>query len=205
MFPGLAARYDWPADTTCPTRAHKALRNTNDKPRDHAAKPAAFLDRDGTLNVDTGYVHRIEDFTWIEGAQEAVRLLNAAGYLVFVVTNQSGIARGLYDCEAVDKLHRWMLEDLKRSGSRVDAIRYCPHHPQGVVARFSRHCDCRKPQPRMLLDLAREWRVDLAGSFILGDSQRDLEAGHRAGIAGHRVNDGDTLAVVKRLLEEHCR
>ncbi len=155
--------------------------------------------------MDTGYVHRVEDFTWIEGAQEAVRLLNAAGYLVFVVTNQSGVARGLYDCDAVDKLHRWMLEDLKGTGAHLDAIRYCPHHPQGVVARFARRCDCRKPQPRMLLDLAGEWQVDLGGSFILGDSQRDLEAGRRAGIEGHRVKDGDTLAIVRRLLEEKRR
>jgi D-glycero-D-manno-heptose 1,7-bisphosphate phosphatase len=155
--------------------------------------------------VDTGYVHRVEDFTWVEGAQEAVRLLNTAGYLVFVVTNQSGVARGLYDCDAVDTLHRWMLEDLKASGAHLDAVRYCPHHPQGAVARFARRCDCRKPQPGMLLDLAGEWQVDLEASFILGDSQRDLEAGRRAGIDGHRVRDGDTLAVVRRLLDAKRR
>lgn len=136
------------------------------------------------------------------GAREAIGLLNAAGYLVFIVTNQSGVARGLYDCGAVERLHRWMQRDLAAHGAHVDAIRYCPHHPQGKVPAFAGPCACRKPEPGMLLDLVETWQVDVASSFILGDSPRDLEAGRRAGIPGHLVRDGNLLAVVTGLLAQ---
>ena len=165
-----------------------------------APRPAAFLDRDGTLNVDTGYVHRPQDFRWVAGAPEAVRLLNEAGYLVFVVTNQSGVARGLYDEAAVKSLHRWMCDDLARQGAHVDEVRFCPHHPQGTIDALAVHCDCRKPAPGMLHELIERWQPDTARSFILGDSPRDIEAGHRAGIQGRLVPEGDILPAVTAIL-----
>lgn len=179
-------------------RTHNALDTSSAKSQ--KARPAAFLDRDGTLNVDDGYVHRIDDFRWIEGAREAIRLLNNRGFLVFVVTNQSGVARGLYDTAAVERLHAWMQQDLARDGAMIDAFRYCPHHPHGSVPGFTRRCDCRKPEAGMLLDLISSWQPDLSSSFMLGDSERDLEAARRAGIAGHLVRAGNTLSVVTRLL-----
>ena len=112
--------------------------------------PPAFLDRDGTLNHDSGYTHKVEEFRWVKGAKDAIKYLNDAGYLVFIVTNQAGIARGYYDADAVEALHDWMQLELAQVGAHIDDIRYCPHHPQGKISALSRECDCRKPNPGML-------------------------------------------------------
>jgi len=139
-------------------------------------KPAAFLDRDGVLNVDHGYVHAIDRLDWIDGAPQAVRLLNEAGYYVFVVTNQSGIARGIYDEASVAAFHAHMQEVLIAQGAHVDAFYYCPHHPEGTVAPFAIDCLCRKPGAGMLEQAAREWPIDRSGSFLIGDRDGDMEA-----------------------------
>jgi D-glycero-D-manno-heptose 1,7-bisphosphate phosphatase len=139
-------------------------------------RPAAFLDRDGVLNVDHGYVFLPDDLEWIEGAPEAVRLLNEAGYWVLVVTNQSGVARGFYDEEAVRRLHAHMQAELKRYGAHIDAFYYCPHHPEGTAKEYALRCGCRKPGTGMLECAAREWPLDLTRSFLIGDRQDDLAA-----------------------------
>jgi D-glycero-D-manno-heptose 1,7-bisphosphate phosphatase len=139
-------------------------------------RPAAFLDRDGVLNVDRGYVYRPDDLEWIEGAPEAVRLLNEAGYRVIVVTNQSGVARGLYDEAAVRRLHAHMQAELKRHGAHIDAFYYCPHHPEGTVTEYAVRCGCRKPSAGLLECAAREWPLDLTRSFLIGDRPDDLAA-----------------------------
>ena len=102
-------------------------------------RPAVFFDRDGVLNRDLGYLHRPEEFEWLEGAKKAIRLCNDSGYLVFVVTNQAGVARGFYGEEDVHRLHAWMNEELAREGAHVDAFEFCPHHPEGGASR-SRAC-----------------------------------------------------------------
>jgi len=167
-----------------------------------AQRPAAFLDRDGVLNVDIAYLHRAEDFFWIEGAMEAVRTLNTAGYLVIVTTNQSGVARGFYDEAAVDALHAWMNEELSRHGAHIDAFYYCPHHPQATVARYARDCSNRKPAPGMLLRAMRELPVRKEGSFAIGDKDSDLEAARRAGIPAYLFKRGNLLTFVEQVLEE---
>lgn len=172
------------------------------KPGKTPGRPAAFLDRDGTLNVDTGYTHRVKDFQWITGAKAAIKRLNDAGYLVFLVSNQSGIARGLYDCAAVDRLHQWMQDELATAGAHIDDIRYCPHHPEGTVPELAITCDCRKPEPGMLNDLIRQWQPDLEKSFMLGDAERDAQAGHAAGITGKKISPGSILQEVALLIEE---
>jgi D-glycero-D-manno-heptose 1,7-bisphosphate phosphatase len=145
-------------------------------------RPAAFLDRDGVLIFDTGYVHAPSACRWIAGAHEAVRELNDRGYLVFVVTNQSGVARGLYDEAAVRNLHAWMNEELARSGAHVDAFYYCPHHPEAGIDAYRRVCSCRKPKPGMIHQALAEWSVELSSSFLVGDRQSDIDAGHAGGL-----------------------
>jgi D-glycero-D-manno-heptose 1,7-bisphosphate phosphatase len=161
-----------------------------------------FLDRDGTLNHDTGYVYRIADFRWLPGAVNAVRALNAHGYYVFIVTNQSGVARGLYDEAAVHGLHGWMNGELHAAGARIDDFRYCPHHPEASVAAYRSACTCRKPAPGMLLDLMKAWPVIRAGSIMIGDRESDAEAGTAAGIASAIVHPGGLESFVAHLLRQ---
>lgn len=164
-------------------------------------RPAVFLDRDGTLNHDTGYVHRVADFRWLPGAKNAVRALNGGGYYVFVVTNQSGVARGLYDEAAIRDLHDWMNVELRAAGGRIDDFRYCPHHPEGGVADYRSACACRKPAPGMLLDLMQAWPVIREGSIMIGDRDSDAEAGKAAGIASAIVKPGGLEGFVERMLK----
>lgn len=145
-------------------------------------KPAAFLDRDGVLNADAGYVYRSEDFIWVEGAREAVKLLNQRGYFVFVITNQSGVAKGHYQEIDVQRLHNWIKEDLDRINAHVDAFYYCPHHPEALIENYRQICDCRKPAPGMIQKAMREWPVDRAQSFLIGNKEEDIAAAEQAGI-----------------------
>ncbi len=163
-------------------------------------RPAVFLDRDGTLNRDTGYVHRAEDVHWLPGAVRAVRRLNDSGYYVFVVTNQSGVARGMFDETAVADLHRWMNDELRSAGAHVDDIRYCPHHPEATVATYRSVCSCRKPAAGMVLDLMQHWPIVASSSIMIGDKEIDAQAGRAAGIASAIVMPGELESSVDRLL-----
>jgi D,D-heptose 1,7-bisphosphate phosphatase len=145
-------------------------------------RPAAFLDRDGVLNVDKGYTHRSEDLVWIDGAPEAIRWLNDNGYYVFVVTNQAGVARGYYTCADVEKFHHYMNLRLSEFGAHIDAFEYCPYHEGGIVKEFTGSSNRRKPNPGMILDLLNAWPVDSENSFLIGDKESDLQAGNGAGI-----------------------
>jgi D-glycero-D-manno-heptose 1,7-bisphosphate phosphatase len=164
-------------------------------------RPAAFLDRDGVLNVDLGYVHRVENLKWVPGAQAAVRRLNEAGYLVIVATNQSGIGRGYYDEAAMQAVHDQLAADLAVAGARIDAFYFCPSHEDAVEDRY-RHADHpdRKPNPGMLLKAMRDFSVDGARSFMIGDKPSDMEAARRAGLTGHLFEGGDLDVFVKRVL-----
>ncbi len=142
---------------------------------------AVFLDRDGTINVEKGYVHKIEDFEFIPGAQLAIKMFKNAGFLVIVVSNQSGVARGYYSIDAVRRLHEHMDRELARHGTAVDAYYICPHHPQGIVEEYTKTCDCRKPAPGMIIKAGQEFSLDLSTSFLVGDKESDIEAALNAG------------------------
>ncbi len=152
-------------------------------------KRAVFLDRDGTINVEKEYLYRIADFEFIPGALEAIKVLNQAGIVVVVVTNQSGVARGYYTEEDVENLHRHIACELERSGARVDAWLFCPHHPSGRGS-YARPCDCRKPLPGMLTEASLRYDIDLHNSTMIGDKRADVEAGEAAGCRTILVRTG---------------
>ncbi len=161
---------------------------------------ALFLDRDGVINRDDGYVGSRERFRWTDGAREAIRAATEAGWHVFVVTNQSGVARGHYTEADVLALHAWMAEQVRRAGGTIDDIRYCPFHPEAPLAAYRRASDWRKPGPGMLLDLLRAWQVDPGDCVLVGDQPSDLAAAAAAGVPAVAFAGGDLLAVVARHL-----
>lgn len=163
-------------------------------------KPALFLDRDGVLNEDRGYVSRWADFRWITGARETVSAFNRAGWLVIVVTNQSGVGRGYYTEADVHLLHEAMQADLAALGARIDAFYHAPQHPEAVEDAY-RHPDppLRKPNPGMILKALADWPIDRDASLLIGDKPSDLEAAKRAGIRGMLFKGGDLRAFLEAL------
>ncbi|WP_296657674.1 D-glycero-beta-D-manno-heptose 1,7-bisphosphate 7-phosphatase [Paraburkholderia sp.] len=148
-----------------------------------ALKRALFLDRDGVINVDIGYLHRAEDCVFVPGIFELVREARKAGYDVFVVTNQAGIARGYYSEETFAVFTKWMLEQFAAQGAPITQVYYCPHHPTAGIGEYGVVCECRKPAPGMFLRAAREHGVNLFESLMVGDSLTDMEAARAAGVA----------------------
>ncbi|MEQ8557351.1 MAG: HAD family hydrolase [Henriciella sp.] len=153
--------------------------------------PALFLDRDGVLNVDRGYVSRVEDFEWIEGAIDCVKNFKARGWYVFVVTNQSGIARGLYTEEDMQTLHAHMTEELAAHGTAIDRFYHAPWHEEGEVARYRKASIDRKPGPGMLLQAMAEFPVNREQSFLIGDKPTDMEAARAAGVGSFLFTGGN--------------
>ncbi len=163
-------------------------------------RPAVFFDRDGVLNHDFGYTFETHKLEWIEGAREAVKAVNDAGYFAFVITNQSGVARGYYEEHHVVSLHRWMADQMALIGAHIDAFEYCPDHPDGTVARYCRISDRRKPAPGMITDLVMRFPVDMTRSMVIGDKESDMEAAEAAGLAGHLFKGGNLETFVKQRL-----
>lgn len=164
-------------------------------------RPAAFLDRDGVLNVDRGYVHRPEDFAWIEGAKQAVKLLNDRGYYVFVVTNQAGIARGYFDVGQLQQMQQWISEELRAEGAYLDDWRYCPYHRDGVVQRFRGDHPWRKPSGGMIADLFAHWPIAAPGSFLVGDKPSDIAAAETNRVPGFLFPGGDLKQFVSEIID----
>lgn len=166
------------------------------------ARRAVFLDRDGTLNDERGlhYVHRVEDFHWLDGAQESIKLLNQAGFLVIVITNQAGIARGLYTGEEVEALHKAVQSDLTKMGAHIDAYYFSPYHVEGMVSEFAIWHEDRKPGTGMFERAIREHEIDPAKSFMVGDKESDLIPAKNLGmqtalvLTGHGMNHIDSSA-----------
>jgi D-glycero-D-manno-heptose 1,7-bisphosphate phosphatase len=155
-----------------------------------AGRPAVFLDRDGTLNEEAGYLNRLDQLVLFPYTAEAVRRLNAHGFLVVVVTNQGGIARGFLTEAFVAETHRVIVERLAGQGARIDAFYHCPHHPLGIVDALRGPCACRKPQPGLFRRAAADLGIDLPRSFVVGDRWHDIEAGRAVGARGVLVRTG---------------
>jgi D,D-heptose 1,7-bisphosphate phosphatase len=153
-------------------------------------KRAVFLDRDGTLLEEGNFVDRLDRLVFFPYSIDAVRALNRAGLAVVVVTNQSGVARGLYSEEFVRQSHRHIDERLRAVGARIDGYYYCPHHPEGSVQQFRVECDCRKPSPGQLLRAAADLSLDLTKSFVVGDRWKDIDAGEAVSARGILVRTG---------------
>ncbi len=164
-------------------------------------KPAIFLDRDGTINEQMGYINHISRFKILPGVPDAIRQLNDAGYLAIVVTNQSGVARGYYSMELVQRVHDLLMNSLmEKAGAVLDAILMCPHYPYGVVPEFSTDCDCRKPKTGLIEQARRSFDIDFSRSFIIGDMCSDMEFASRAGIQGIMVRTGYGLGEIEYVL-----
>lgn len=150
-------------------------------------KPAVFFDRDGVLNEDFGYIYRQEDFIWIPGAIESIKHLKNQGYLIFVITNQSGVARGYYTEKDVEDLHNWMNRELlQKHNVLIDAYYYCPHHPTSGLSPYKTICECRKPRPGLINKALSEFKIDRNRCYFIGDKDSDMEAAAAAGIRGYK-------------------
>ena len=159
-------------------------------------KKAIFLDRDGVINRDKNFVTSWEEFEFLPGISENIKKLNEANYLIIIVTNQSGIKRGLYGEETLKQIHENMKTMLKENGAYINDIFYCPHYAKD-------NCDCRKPKPGMILNAAKKHNIDLNQSWMIGDSERDIEAGKRAGCKTVMISTNEGLnKVIKKLINK---
>ena len=161
---------------------------------------AAFFDRDGVLNVDKSYLYKIEDLEWIDGAKEALVYLTQQGYTIFVVTNQSGIARGYYTVDDMNRLHEFMAQQVAAAGGKIEKFYYCPHLPEGKIAEYAVECECRKPKPGLILRAFEEYNIDKDAAFLIGDKPRDVESAEAAGIKGYLFSGGNLLNFVKEIV-----
>lgn len=156
-------------------------------------KKAIFLDRDGTINIDKHYMYKIEDFEFVDGAVEGLKILNEMGYILIVVTNQGGIGRGLFSEEDTEKLNNFMVEELYKKGIEIKKCYYCPHHPEKGLGKYKVDCSCRKPNPGMILQGAEEFDIDLENSYMIGDKFIDAQAGLNAGVKPIIVKTGKEI------------
>lgn len=154
------------------------------------SRRAIFMDRDGTVSDEVGYVNHIDRYRLLPRSAEAIRKINAAGFLSFVITNQSGVARGLFDEALLHEVHATLRRWLEEKGAKLDGIYFCPHHPEEGVPPWRQNCDCRKPRPGLLRRAALEHDVDLASSYMIGDTVLDIEAARNAGMTGVLVLTG---------------
>ncbi len=151
---------------------------------------AVFLDRDGVINEDYGYVYKIEDFHIYNEVFPALKLLKDAGYKLLIITNQSGIGRGYYTEEDFKRITEYMLGILKKEGIEIDDIYYCPHHPEGVIPEYTMKCNCRKPETGMIEEGIKKFNIDVKKSFLIGDKETDIEAGRKVGLKTILVKTG---------------
>lgn len=165
-------------------------------------RPAVFMDRDGTVNEQMGYVNHLSRFVMLPGSAEAVRLLNQHGFLAIIVSNQSGVARGYFPVELVYDVHAHMEMLLKQEGAVLDGVFFCPHYPGGKVSEYGRPCHCRKPRTGLIEQACGQFEIDMAGSYVIGDRCTDMELASRAGLKGIMVKTGYGLGDLKYVIPD---
>ncbi len=153
-------------------------------------KPAVFLDRDGTINEQMGYINHISRFVLFPFAAKAIRLLNEEEFLTIILSNQSGLARGYFPMDLVDSVHEHMVASLKKEGAFIDGIFICPHYPRGKIPEFSINCECRKPRTGLIEKACKTFDIDRSNSYVIGDRSTDIEMAHGSGINGILVTTG---------------
>jgi D-glycero-D-manno-heptose 1,7-bisphosphate phosphatase len=160
-------------------------------------KPAVFIDRDGTINEQMGYVNHPSRFVLLPGVPEAFRILNQAGFLAIILSNQSGVARGYFPIELIYDIHSMMTQSIGKQGGRIDGIYFCPHYPKGSVQEYSVECDCRKPGTGLVKQACENFEIDLSRSYMIGDHYTDMELAERANIKGILVRTGYGAGVIE--------
>ena len=158
---------------------------------------AVFLDRDGTINEEVGYLSNLEQLKLFPATFEAIRIINESGMKAVVVTNQSGVARGFFNEDFIDTVHNLINEMLREKGAFIDQFYYCPHHPTEGDGAYKTDCDCRKPEPGMFLKAAEEIDIDLSRSYMIGDMLKDIQAARRAGVKGILVKTGYGKSIIE--------
>ena len=163
-------------------------------------RPAVFIDRDGTIKEEMGYINHISRFILLPGTAEGIRLLNRQLYLTIIVSNQSGVARGYFHIELVDRIHAYMRSLLEKEGAHIDGIFFCPHYPTGIVPEYSIVCDCRKPGTGLIQKACKSFDIDLENSYLIGDRCMDMELAYRSNLKGILVTTGYGLGDIEYVL-----
>ncbi|BBA53153.1 D-glycero-beta-D-manno-heptose 1,7-bisphosphate 7-phosphatase [Fusobacterium varium] len=162
-------------------------------------KKAILLDRDGTINVEKDYLHKVEDFEFEKNVVEALKIFSSLGYTMAVVTNQSGIARGYYTEDDLKKLNEYIKKELEKHGVIIEKFYYCPHHPENGIGKYKIDCICRKPNTGMLDEAIKEFNIDRTSSFMVGDTIADIDAGSRAGLTPVLVKTGHGMETLQKI------
>jgi D-glycero-D-manno-heptose 1,7-bisphosphate phosphatase len=165
-------------------------------------RPAVFIDRDGTINEQMGYINHISRFILLPGTAEGIRLLNRNQYQTIIVSNQSGVARGYFPIELVDRIHNHMRDLLAKEDAYIDGIFFCPHYPKGIVPEYSIVCDCRKPGTGLIQKACESIDVDMENSYVIGDRCMDMELAHRSNLKGILVTTGYGLGDIEYVLPQ---
>lgn len=175
------------------------MRNCRGKIRLDVNK-AVFLDRDGTINIEKNYLYQIEEFEFIPGAVEGLKLLQGAGFILIIVTNQSGIGRGYYTEAEFHKLNNWMLDELKGMGIDIAKVYYCPHLPDATIDKYKMECNCRKPKIGMYEKAALEFDIDFDISWVIGDKIRDCAISEKRGCKGILIGNSEKKEIIDRVM-----
>jgi D-glycero-D-manno-heptose 1,7-bisphosphate phosphatase len=163
-------------------------------------RPAVFIDRDGTINEQMGYINHVSRFVLLPGTAEGIRLLNRHQYLAIIVSNQSGVARGYFPMELIDRVHAHMKDLLAKEGANIDGIFFCPHYPRGIVPEYSVECDCRKPRIGLVQKACEKFDIDMKNSYVIGDRCSDIELAERSNLQGIMVTTGYGLGDIEYVL-----